>query len=95
MGEGCRREETSEGVCVRSIESAGAPEEVADVHEEAVEVRDGVFVRGPSWRLLDTGRGDSRAGEDGLECDLVGCKHRAEARESGNRRVSECEKVDC
>lgn len=95
MGENCRREETAEGVCVRSVEGAGAPEEVADVHEKAVEMRDGIFVRSSALWLIGTAWRDSRAGEDGFERNLVGCEHRAEAREGRYRRVAECEKVDC
>lgn len=87
-------EQTAEGVAIGGIEGAGSPQQVADVHEEAVEGVDvlaGVLVVGWDGSAVWAGSGAHGA----FEGAFVGCEDGAEAGEGAEGGVAECEEVDC
>lgn len=87
-------EEAAQGVAVGGVEGAGSPEQVADVHEEAVEGVDvlaGVLVVRREGGAVGCGSG----GHGGFEGAFVRCEHGAEAGEGAEGRVGEGEEVDC
>jgi len=85
-GEGGGGEETAESVGVGGVEGARAPEEVADVHKEAVEVGD-VGARVGFLVLRGSGHG-------GFEGEFVGGEHGTEAGEGAEGWGEEGEEVD-
>ena len=77
----------AESICVSIVEGPGAPEEVADVHQEAVEVVDvslRVFMFASWWRFRHSA----------FEGALVCCEDGAESGEVTDARVKENEEVD-
>lgn len=81
-----RGNKAAKSICVGVVEGPGAPEEVADVHQKAVEVIDvfsGVFVFGPRWRFQ----------HDCLKGALVCCEEGAEAGQGAEAGVEEDEEV--
>ena len=82
------------GVSVCGVESAGSPEEVADIHEETIEIIHmiaRVFVvrchAGDAWALSWA--------HSGFEGTFVGCENGAEAGKRAEGGIGEREEVDC